>query len=60
MTHAADPQIQPTGTGPMLSPDDYHWAERRGDTTGRSLIYTLGVTLLILSVSFSLSTPGQQ
>lgn len=60
MTHAADPQLQPADSGPMLSPDDYHWAERRGDTTGRSLIYAASVSLLILSVSFTLSGPGHQ
>ncbi|WP_346923681.1 hypothetical protein [Rothia sp. (in: high G+C Gram-positive bacteria)] len=60
MTHAADPRTQTADSGPMLSPNDYHWAERRGDTTGSSLLYALGVTLLILSVSFTLSTPGHQ
>lgn len=60
MTYATDPQLQPADSGPMLSPGDYHWAERRGDTTGRSLMYAASVLLLILSASFSLSGPGHQ
>lgn len=60
MAHTVDPQTQPADSGPMLSPDDYHWAERRGDTTGRSLIYAASVSLLILSASFTLSGPGHQ
>lgn len=60
MAHTVDPQTQPASSDSVLSPDDYHWVEKRGDTTGRSLFYALGVTLLILSVSFTLSDPGHQ
>lgn len=60
MAHTVDPQTQPASSDSVLSPDDYHWAERRGDTTGRSLIYAASVSLLILSASFSLSGPGHQ
>lgn len=58
MTYATDPQLQPADSGPMLSPGDYHWVEKRGDTTGRSLIYALGATLMVLSLSFTLSGTG--
>lgn len=51
MTHAADPQTQPAGSRLMLSPDDYHWAEKRGDITGRSLLYSLAATLLLLGIT---------
>lgn len=51
MTYATDPQLQPADSGPMLSPDDYHWAEKRGEITGRSLMYSLASTLLLLGIT---------
>lgn len=42
---------KPTGCGSMLSPDDYHWAEKRGDTTGQSLMYSLAAILLLLGIT---------
>lgn len=49
--HAADPQTQPAGSRFMLSADNYHWVKKRGDTTGRSLIYSLTATLLLLGIT---------
>lgn len=36
--------------GPMLSPSDYHWAYKRGDTTARSILYALAGALVLIGL----------
>lgn len=51
MTQAVNPQGHPASSVPGFSADDYYWAEKRGDTTARSLIYSLAAPLMLLGIT---------